>query len=170
MPNENPPAENPADTESQDLVISRLLHAPRALLWQAWTDPKMLKEWWCPKPWATEVLAFDLRPGGAFHTLMKGPDGGVSDNPGSFLEIVPQERIVFTSALLAGWRPGTPWLNFSAVISMADEGSDEAQGTRYIAKVMHPDKATKDRHEALGFFGGWNICIDQLEAFALQLR
>jgi uncharacterized protein YndB with AHSA1/START domain len=48
---------------------------------------------------------------------------------------------------------------------MADEGN----GTRYIATVMHPDAATKDRHEEMGFFQGWNTCIDQLEAFALAL-
>ena len=71
-----------------DLEISRLLRAPRALVWKAWTDPAHLKEWWCPKPWTTEVRAFDLRPGGAFYTFMRGPDGGTSDNPGVFLEIV----------------------------------------------------------------------------------
>ena len=107
-----------------------------------------------------------MRPGGAFHTFMQGPDGGSSDNPGSFLEVVPQQRIVFSSLLLEGWRPATPWMAFTAVITMADEG----EGTRYIAQVMHPDRATRDRHEELGFFDGWNTCISQLEAFAQQLR
>ena len=129
-------------------------------------DPELLTQWWCPKPWTTEVRAFDLRPGGVFYTFMRGPDGGTSDNPASFLEVVPQARIVFTSLLAEGWRPTTPWLAFTAVISMADEGD----GTRYVASVMHPDKATRDRHEEMGFFQGWNTCIDQLEAFAQQLR
>lgn len=151
---------------AQDLVISRLLRAPRAALWKAWADPEMLKQWWCPKPWTTEVRAFDLRPGGAFHTVMRGPDGGISDNAGSFLEVVPQARIVFTSMLTAGWRPATPWLPFTAIITMADE----ADGTRYIATAMHLDPATRDRHAEMGFQQGWNICIDQLEAFAQQLR
>ena len=153
----------PADTH--DLVISRLVRAPRAALWRAWTDPQLLKEWWCPKPWTTEVRAFDLRPGGGFHTFMQGPDGGTSDNPGCFLEITPPSRIVFTSALIAGWRPGTPWMSFTAIITMADE----AEGTRYVATVMHPDQPTRDRHAELGFFDGWNTCIDQLEAFASRL-
>lgn len=158
---------NPAPgADAHDLVISRLVRAPRAKLWQAWTDPVLLKEWWCPKPWTTEVRAFDLRPGGAFHTFMQGPDGGTSDNPGCFLEIVPMQRLAFTSALLGDWRPATPWLNFSAIIEMADE----AGGTRYTATVMHPDTATRDRHETMGFFEGWGTCIDQLEAFAAQLR
>jgi uncharacterized protein YndB with AHSA1/START domain len=155
-----------AANATQDLVISRLLLAPRAALWRAWTDPTLLKEWWCPKPWTTEVRAFDLRPGGAFHTFMSGPDGGTSDNPGCFVEIVLQERIVFTSMLLAGWRPATPWMPMTAVFTMADE----AGATRYTASAMHPDQATRDKHEAMGFFEGWGICIDQLEAFARQLR
>ena len=76
--------ESNVNAELNDLIISRILRAPRDKLWRAWTEPDLLKEWWCPKPWTTEVKAFDLRPGGAFHTLMKGPDGGSSDNPGSF--------------------------------------------------------------------------------------
>ena len=157
---------SPDQPEHNDLVISRILRASRATLWRAWSEPALLKEWWCPKPWTTEVRAFDLRPGGAFHTYMQGPDGGTSDNPGSFLEVVPQARIVFTSVLVAGWRPGTPWLGFTAIITMADE----ADGARYTATVMHPDKATRDKHDEMGFFQGWNTCIDQLEVFAQQLR
>ena len=159
-----------AMVEAQDLVISRLLHAPRAALWRAWTEPGRLKQWWCPKPWTTEVRAFDLRAGGAFHTFMQGPGPGPgpelasSDNPGSFMEVVPQMRLVFTSMLTAGWRPASPWMAFTAVITLADE----AGGTRYTATAMHPDKATRERHEALGFYQGWNICIDQLEALAQE--
>lgn len=158
------PNPSPAKADPNDLTISRLVRAPRAALWRAWTDPSLLKEWWCPKPWTTEVRAFDLRPGGAFYTFMRGPDGGTSDNPGCFLELVPQARIAFTSMLIADWRPATPWLAFTAVITMADE----AEGTRYVATVMHPDQATRDRHHQMGFFEGWGTCIDQLESFARQ--
>jgi uncharacterized protein YndB with AHSA1/START domain len=162
MPNANA---TPADN-TNDLVISRLVRAPRATLWRAWAEPELLKAWWCPKPWTTEVREFDLRAGGGFYTFMRGPDGGTSDNPGSFLEVVPQNRIVFTSCLTAGWRPNTAWMPFTAIITMADEG----EGTRYIATVMHPDKATRDKHEEMGFFDGWGTCIDQLAALAQQLR
>lgn len=147
-----------------DLSISRLLRAPRAALWRAWSDPTLLAQWWCPKPWTTEVRAFEWRAGGAFHTIMRGPDGGESDNPGCFLEVRPGERIVFTSLLTADWRPATPWLPFTALVTMADEGA----GTRYVATVMHPDAATRDRHAELGFHEGWGICIDQLDALACR--
>lgn len=156
----------PRSDDSRDLVISRLLRAPRAALWRAWTEPDLLREWWCPRPWTTEVRAFDLRPGGSFHTFMQGPDGGTSDNPGCFLEIVPHSRIVFTTMLTGGWHPHAPWLGMTAVITMADEGS----GTRYTARVMHTDDATRERHEQLGFFEGWNLCITQLDDFTSALR
>jgi len=159
----NPPP--PTGADAQDLTISRLLRAPRARLWQAWSDPQLLKEWWCPKPWTTEVRAFEMRAGGDFYTFMRGPDGGTSDNPGCFLEVVPQRRIVMTSMLTGGWRPAQPWLPMTAVITMADEG----EGTRYIAHVMHPDAATRDRHAEMGFHEGWGTCITQLEMFAQQL-
>ena len=150
-----------------DLEISRVLRVPRELVWQAWSDPAHLKEWWCPKPWTTEVRAFDLTPGGAFHTFMRGPDGGTSDNPGAFLEIVPESRLVWTSALLEHWRPAAdPWMPLTAYINLSDEG----EHTRYVATVLHKDKATRDQHEAMGFFDGWGTCITQLEQFAASLR
>lgn len=149
---------------AHDLEISRFLAAPRAKLWQAWADPQKLAQWWCPKPWTTEVRAFDFRPGGAFYTFMRAPAGeeGESDNPNCFLEIIPQERIVWTTMLGGGWRPATPWLGMTASISFADE----AAGTRYIARVMHKDAADAKKHEDMGFFPGWNTATTQLEDLA----
>lgn len=157
-----------ADGDNQlDLVISRLLRVPRALVWKAWTDPAHLKQWWCPKPWTTEVLGFDMRPGGTFHTLMRGPGGETSDNPGAFLEIAPLSRIVFTTALVENWRPAAaPWMPMTAIITLEDEGAH----TRYVATVLHGDRKTRDQHEQMGFFDGWGTCIEQLEAFAASLR
>ncbi|CAN0626162.1 Polyketide cyclase [Burkholderia multivorans] len=154
------------NVDSRDLVITRVLRAPRAALWRAWSEPELLKQWWCPKPWTTEVIAFDMQPGGAFHTLMKGPDGNSSDNPGSFLEVVPQSRLVFSSLLTAGWRPAKPMLGFTAVITMEDEG----EGSRYTARVMHQDEEARATHEKYGFFEGWNSVITQLDEFAYSLR
>jgi len=148
-----------------ELTISRLLNAPRSAVWQAWSDPKQLAKWWCPRPWTTEVRGFDLRPGGVFYTLMRGPDGDTSDNPGVFLEILPQERIVFTSSLLEGWRPATPWLAMTAIVTM----EDEAKSTRYTARVLHKDEEDQRKHEEMGFHEGWGICIEQLGELALEL-
>jgi len=148
-----------------DLEISRFLDVPRAKIWKAWSEPKILAQWWCPKPWTTEVREFEFHTGGAFYTFMRGPDGGESDNPGCFLEIVPNERIVFTSMLTGGWRPATPWLAMTAIFTMADEGT----GTRYVARCLHKDGADSQRHEEMGFYDGWGVCATQLEEVAKNL-
>lgn len=154
-------------THPNDLVITRLLKAPRATVWKAWSDPKHLKHWWAPAPWTTEVKAFDLRPGGAFHTLLSGPDGGVSDNPGAFLEVVPGERIVWTTALVGDWRPHPEaWMPISAIMTFEDEG----EHTRYTAVVRHPDQATRDKHEEMGFHEGWGTCMEQLGEYAARVK
>jgi len=149
-----------------DLEISRLLKAPRAKLWRAWSDPEILKQWWCPKPWETEVRAFDFRSGGAFHTFMSGPEGGTSDNPGVFLEVVPMERIVWTSMLVEGWRPATPWLAMTGIFTLADEGG----GTRYTARCLHRNDEDRKTHEEMGFFEGWDTVITQIDAVAQSLK
>lgn len=152
-----------------DLQIERTLRAPRAAVWRCWTEPALLVQWWCPKPWVTELRAFELRPGGAFHTTMRGPDGGISDNPGCLLEIVPGERIVATWMLLGGWRPATPWMPMTGVWTMADAADTAGSGTLYRAVAQHPDAETCRRHAEMGFAEGWNLGIDQLEALAASL-
>ena len=151
------PETDARNADLQDLVIT-LVRAPRAT--SARLTERSLKEWWCPKPWPRGAGLIAAR-----RRLQPScmPDGAPSTT-GCFVEIGPQRDRV-PPMLLADWRPATPWLAFSAVISMSDEG----EGTRYVATVMHPDKATADRHEEMGFFDGWNTCIDQLEAFAGQL-
>lgn len=148
-----------------DLEITRILKAPRAKVWRAWSDPEIIKQWWCPRPWVTEVRAFDFRSGGAFHTFMSGPDGGTSDNPGIFLEVAPMERIVWTSMLTAGWRPASPWLAMTGIFLLEDEGAH----TRYTARCLHKDDADRKQHEEMGFFDGWGIMISQMEEVAAGL-
>jgi len=70
---------------------------------------------------------------------------------------------VFTASLLADWRPAPePWMPMTAYIAMADE----EDGTRYVATVLHRDAKTCAQHAEMGFYDGWNTCIDQLDAWA----
>lgn len=153
-------------TPETDLTISRLIQAPRTFVWAAWADPGLLQEWWCPRPWVTEVQGFDLRAGGTFDTLMHGPNGEESPNQGVFLEVVPFERIVFSSILTTDWRPvASPFIPMTAIITLVDAKS----GTDYTARVLHPDAATCEQHREMGFHEGWGICIAQLEEVAQRL-
>jgi len=60
-----------------DLSIRRVIDAPRALIWKAWTDPEHVKNWWAPKPWSTVACEIDLCPGGMFRTVMRSPEGRI---------------------------------------------------------------------------------------------
>ncbi len=154
----------PADSRL-DLTLTRFIEAPRALVWEAWTNPEHLKRWWTPAPYTTPVCEMDVRPGGIFRTVMRSPDGDEHDHTGVFVDVVEQERIVFTDALLPGWRPvANPFM--SAIITMTDRDG----GTEYTALVLHKDEADRVRHEEMGFHQGWNTCIDQLAALAIELK
>lgn len=149
-----------------DLFISRLVQAPREYVWAAWADPAVLQQWWCPTPWQVEFQRFEMHAGGAFDTVMHGPAGEQIPEQGAFLEVVPFERIVFTSMLTAGWRPTAQhFLPMTAIITLADVGDE----TRYTAQVLHPDAATCKRHSEMGFHEGWDVCIAQLEQVARHL-
>ncbi|NND45773.1 MAG: SRPBCC family protein [Xanthomonadales bacterium] len=150
---------------TRDLVLERKLHAPRAALWRCWTEPELLEQWFCPKPWFASGIRMDLRPGGEFFTVINGPDGERYENPGVFLEIDQGERLVFTDAFTPGWRPnGKPFM--VAEVRFEDAGDGR---TRYHARAMHWNEESRREHEAMGFHEGWGKAADQLEALARSL-
>lgn len=151
----------PATDPTLDLVLERVIDVPRHLVWEAWTKPEHLKEWFCPKPWGVSECEIDLRPGGIFRTTMRSPEGQEFANVGCYLEVVPLERLVWTSVLLPGYRPAPSGdLPFTAIITMETHGT----GTRYVATALHQDEAGRDKHKAMGFHDGWGKALDQLVA------
>lgn len=143
-----------------DLVLERVVDVPPELVWRAWTTPEHLVKWFTPKPWETVACEIDLRPGGIFSTTMRGPDGDEHPGVGCYLEVIPNERIVWTSTLGPGFRPqndegGFP---FTGIISIQPEGS----GTRYCAIAIHGDPQQAKHHEEMGFHDGWGVALDQL--------
>lgn len=84
--------------ETRDLVLTRLIDAPREKLYRAWTQPDLLMQWFAPKPWSTVKAEGDLRAGGASLLVMADPEGNEYPNPGQYLEVVPNEKLVFTDA------------------------------------------------------------------------
>jgi uncharacterized protein YndB with AHSA1/START domain len=152
-----------------DLSFTRVVDVPRAQVWRAWTEPALLMPWFCPLPWKTIDCEIDLRPGGLFRTTMQSPEGQEFPNAGCYLEIVPNTKLVWTNALLPGYRPSLvtetcgsedAGFMFTAMVELADEG----QGTRYTATVIHADAAGSQKHAAMGFEAGWGAALDQLVA------
>ena len=147
-----------------DLVLERVIDVPRESVWAAWTRPELLVRWFTPAPWQTVECEIDARPGGIFRTVMRGPGGESSGGVGCFLEVVPNERLVWTDALLPGFRPAsTPF--FTAEIRLAREG----EGTRYTAIARHGSAETCKQHAEMGFHEGWGKALDQLVALMKQL-
>ena len=144
------------------LTLSRILPVRRDLVWRAWTDPELLPQWFCPKPYAVDRCVLDLRAGGRFYTHMVGPDGWQSDNEGSFLEVVPNERLSFTDMLYADWTPApAPEMRFTATLLFEDTGEGQ---TKYTAIARHTSFASAQQHAQMGFHGGWGTAADQLVA------
>src|SRR5271156_4260473 len=92
-------------TDTHELVLTRLIDAPRDLLFRAWTDPELLKQWFAPLPYTTPVAELDVRPGGASRIVMRSADGEEFPNRGVYLEVVENERLVFTDAYTRAWEP-----------------------------------------------------------------
>jgi uncharacterized protein YndB with AHSA1/START domain len=142
-----------------DLELVREVDVTPELVFKAWTTPELITQWFTPKPWETPYCEVDLRPGGIFRTIMRGPDGEENDNRGCFLEIVPNERLVWTTALAAGFRPQAGPMQFTAIIELQPTLSG---GCRYRAVAMHLDPEERKQHEEMGFEEGWGAALDQL--------
>ena len=142
-----------------DLVLDRVVDVPLARVWDAWTKPELVVKWFTPAPWQTVACEIDLRPGGKFNTTMRSPEGQEFPNSGCYLEVVDQQRLVFTDGLLPGFRPA-PAAFMTAILELRPEGN----GTRYVATALHADTETRAKHEAMGFVDGWGKALDQLVA------
>lgn len=140
-----------------DLMLERDIDVPVELVWEAWTTPVHLKEWFCPKPWSVTECQIDLRPGGVFNTTMRSPEGQEFPNDGSVLAVEHLRHLVITDALLAGFRPA-PKPFFVGILSL----EKIAKGTRYTAMAIHGDEETRKKHEEMGFHHGWAVALDQL--------
>jgi uncharacterized protein YndB with AHSA1/START domain len=147
-----------------DLVLTRDLKAPREVLWKCWTTPEHLAPWFVPKPHSVTVNKMDVRPGGACNTTFH-VDGNDMENNGVYLEVVPNEKLVFTDTYSEGWKPN-PEPFMTAILTFEDLGNAT---TRYTAVVRHRTKEAAETHRSMGFFDGWGTVATQLEAYAQSL-
>jgi uncharacterized protein YndB with AHSA1/START domain len=148
MPAPNAPAGAPSDRE---IVTSRVLDAPRELVFRAWEEPERLSRWWGPKGFTNTFDEFDMRPGGHWRFVMHGPDGGHYRNESVFLEIVRPERIalrheskprfelIATLAELGGGKTRITW-------RMVFESAAECERVKVYAVVANEQNL--DRLEA----------------------
>lgn len=156
-------AETPP-TSDRELVLTRMIDAPREKVFRAWTDAELLKQWFAPLPWTTPAAELDVRPGGSSLIVMRDPDGNDYPNRGVYLEVVENEKLVFTDAFTEAWQP-SPKPFFTGVLTFEDVGGK----TRYTARARHWTVEDRDAHEKMGFHEGWGRCTDQLAALVAKL-
>jgi uncharacterized protein YndB with AHSA1/START domain len=154
-----------ANDKNLDLILTRTIDVPRELVWKVWTEPEHLKKWFAPLPWTTVDIELDLRPGGIFRSVMRSPEGKDFPGEGCFLEVMPNEKLVWTDALLPGFRPSLEPF-FTAVLTFEKvEG-----GTKYTARALHKNEEDRIKHEKMGFYEGWGKCLDQLVELTKKMR
>jgi uncharacterized protein YndB with AHSA1/START domain len=141
-----------------DLLLERHADVSPAQVWKAWTTPEHLMKWLAPRPWTITECEVDLRPGGQLKFVMRSPEGQLYPNLCCFLEVVPNQRLVWTDALLPGYRPAAEPF-FTAVVLMESDGKG---GTNYTAIAIHRDEDGRKKHEAMGFHQGWGQVFDQM--------
>ena len=147
------------------LTLERILAASRAAVWRCWTEPELLKQWFCPKPWTVPEADFDLRVGGRMNEVMAGPNGERVELKGMWLEIEPMCRLVFTDAFTEGFVP-SPEPFMTGVVELEDAPGGHTKPT---SAARHANAEATAKHREMGWEAGWNAAADQLEALAQTL-
>ncbi|MBD2355427.1 SRPBCC domain-containing protein [Tolypothrix sp. FACHB-123] len=152
-------------TQSErEIIITRIFNAPRELVFQAWTDPKHIVQWWGPKGFTTRVTELDLRPGGQSRYVMVGPDGTEYPVKGVFYEIVPPERIVSSDEFDEGFEQLING-DLPQGIVMTVMFEDLEGKTKLTLQIRHATESDRRKHEEMGVVAGWNSTFDCLDEF-----
>jgi uncharacterized protein YndB with AHSA1/START domain len=147
-----------AETAQRELVITRLLDAPRELVFKVWTQPEHLVRWWGPKDFTAPHLKMDVRVGGAYRANIRSPEGTDYWMRGVYREVTPPERLVFTFA----WEEdGERGLDTLVTVTFADQGGKTRLTFR---QAPFQSDAERDSHH-----GGWSECFDRLAGYLAKL-
>lgn len=146
-----------ASSSKRELVIKRTFDAPRDLVWKAWTDVKLAKQWWGPKGFTAPLVELDNREGGPWRALMKSPDGKDYWQHGVTREIVPPERLSFT--FIWDEHPDHEML---VTVTFVERG-----GKTEMTFRQGEFTSVEDRD---GHAGGWNESFDRLVAYLKKAK
>jgi uncharacterized protein YndB with AHSA1/START domain len=144
-----------------DLMVERLVRVSPERAWAAWTEPDQLRRWYAPAPGVISECEIDLRPGGVFRFVPRQPDGVENPITCCYLDVVPYRRLVWTDALLPGYRPA-PTGFFTAVMTL----EPKVDATLCTTVALHRNEADRNHHDEMGFHQGWGTVLDQLGIYA----
>ena len=137
--------------------IVRVFDAPRALVWQAWTDPKMMAQWFGPRGFTSSVPQLEPRVGGVLRIVMHGPDGNDYPMKGVFTEVRAPERLVFTNIPVD--KDGNHLMEGETVVTFTERDGK----TELVVKSHMVGKVPIAAQMLAGMEAGWTQTIDKLE-------
>ena len=147
-----------ADTSDREIVVSRVFDAPRALVFEAWTDPRHLAHWWGPNGFTITTYEMEFKPGGVWQFVMHGPDGRDYQNKVVYVEIAKPERLVYRHV-------SAP--QFEMTVTFADDGG----GTKLTAQMLFETAALRDRTvKAVGAVEGLKQTLGRLGEYVTHGR
>ena len=144
------------------LTLTRVLDAPREVVWEAWTDPQQLAQWWGPHGFTAPSVELDVRPGGQLRIDMQGPDGTIYPAVGEFNEVAEHERLVLTTRAVDG--DGQTLIEARSTVTLEDDGGK----TKLTVEVEVVHVAPGAEEAAAGAEEGWNQTLDRLVAFVSE--
>ncbi|MDX1251014.1 MAG: SRPBCC family protein [Gammaproteobacteria bacterium] len=154
----------PSPISERELVLERVIDASPEKLFRAWTEPELLKQWFCPKPWGVSSATLDVRPGGSSLVVMRSPEGQEFPHRGVYLDVIKNQRIIFTDAFTEAWIPSD-----KAFMTACITFEPQDNKTKYTARVFHWSVSDREEHEKMGFYEGWSKATDQLVELASTL-
>jgi uncharacterized protein YndB with AHSA1/START domain len=167
------PTSSQPEAADREFVITRIIAAPRALVFRAWTDPKQMARWWGPHVFTNPVCELDARPGGTFLIVMRGPDGVEYPYRGVYLEVVEPERIAYTDntsehpeewhAMVNKHLPdggGKTPLQLHVTVTFEDLDGK----TKLTIRALFPTAVARDAFLKIGMSEGWAQSLERLEA------
>jgi uncharacterized protein YndB with AHSA1/START domain len=146
---------------ANEIVISRVFAAPRAMVWGALADPWQVGQWWGPKGFTTDILEMDLRPGGKWRLIIHSPDGTKYPNEMTFTEVVRMQLIRLE---LTGCREGAPLIHFQQSMTFTDEDG----GTRFTVRITFA--TAEDRDQNVRDYGSIEGCKQMMERLNAHLQ
>jgi len=168
-----------AATNSGDFVMTRIFDAPRELVWKAWTEPKHMAQWWGPRIFTNPICKMDVRPGGTYRIVMRGPDGSEYPASGAYREVVKPEMLVMTinhSELPDEWHDavnpqrdrskGKPTLEVVNTITFVELDGK----TRLTIRLSFESATVRDLFVKIGMNEGWSSSFDKLDELVAKMK
>lgn len=153
-----------SDTADREMVLRRVLDAPRELVFDAWTDPRHMANWWGPSGFTTTTREMDVRPGGRWRFIMHGPDGTDYDNLIVYIEVVRPERLVYDHADADGDNEVAPSFRVTALFD------EHEGGTQLTFRLVFPTAEARQATMDYGAVEGGKQTMDRLVEYVKTLK